>query len=304
MKKYFLLLILITSGIYHNLVAMEERNPREYDLFNSKESELTVGPGLGEGIPAELNVYIMQFLGDTIKETLKNIVSLSQTNRYFHNLIKNNPNWIRSVVYERFGKEGVQNFFDDAIGSWQNNVIALLFKFGFISLNDILQNPWIFDLQQHQIMILLSNLRLLPDEPFIEFSNQFVTPLDFLIQQKPDLLLTGSPDNPFLGIMVNNDTDINQYVNGGVTPLYYALSVDNLELFSLLLDLGADPLKKNSNGSSVMQFISGNKSITNPYFLELKGRGYKVRLSHSIFNRRMHPSYAKMVKRRSTQRCA
>jgi hypothetical protein len=60
-----------------------------------------------ESLPAELQLCVLQYLGGSVKETIKNLVSLGQVDRTHYENFLEDPQVIKRLVTRIFGKEGI-----------------------------------------------------------------------------------------------------------------------------------------------------------------------------------------------------
>ena len=59
--------------------------------------------------------------------------------------------------------------------------------------------------------------------------------------------------------MIDLGSDLNQQKSDGMTALHIAMWVENTEIFSLLIDNGADPNIEDGEGDAVIQTPEGKK---------------------------------------------
>ena len=229
-KKLFMLSLLIGFQVIH---AMEER-------------DITIE----EALPAEMHLYVTQFLGSTLAETLKNIASLARVDKYFNALITQNPTYIGAMLKDKFGDERL-SILVNAVLNNKFQLISELLARRIIDVSEVLDVA--IQEMNNALIDYLYNNNLIDNADFLKIGARRVTPLDYVLSS--DLITTGSPESIAI-TMIEHGADPNQLIGDDqVTPLYRALMMNDANFFEQLLRNGADPHKKNKNGDSVMQYM-------------------------------------------------
>jgi hypothetical protein len=271
-KKLFMLSLFFCA---HGLVAMEERQ-----VLPIKE------------LPSELQVYLTQFLGSSLAETLKNIASLSLVDKYFNSLIAEHRNYVAKMLKNRFPGQGipiVQN------AAEKNNFIPIhkLLEMGLVNISDVLDI-----VVDQRALALIDNLYekgFLRNEPFIRrWDDVLVTPLDYVMSKdyvpSQGIEQPNSP-RPIIIKIIENGGDVNQLVGlMQETPLHVAMMMLDWRLFEALLNLGANPNIPNADGKSVMQDIHDSRipQITRfRYISDLEKRGFQVACNRNLRGKRL-----------------
>ena len=234
-----------------------------------------------ETLPAEMNLYVTQFLGSTLAETLKNIAKLSEVDKYFNSLITQNQKSIGPMLRDRFGDERLK-ILENAAKTGKSEVIAKLLSLNLIRSNDIknIQQTLLDSAMEslnYNFLDYLFSINALEDNPSIKINDTFVTPVDYVI-----IKLNDQQSNwPFIVKMIKNGANVNQMTSNGDTPLGFAFSLGNIDFFEELLKLGADPTIKNKHGLSVIDSFEGAPSFVFPFRDALNKYGFTVAFKES-----------------------
>lgn len=197
-----------------------------------------------EDLPKELYGYMTQFLGDTVADTIKNIQSLAQVNKHFHDIINNNPELIGNVIKNKFERREILNSLKDAMVNYNANLLKYLFRLGLVSSKDK-----------------------------VPFYSQ--TAMDYAINVSDMAGKINPKGLKLIQALLKGGVDINEKLIYGFTPLYAAIAKHNLELFKFLLDQEANPLIANSNNITVVDYARDHIEYTGEGFLELlKEKGF------------------------------
>lgn len=231
-----------------SLFSMEEGEGKGED-----EYEETSRVGSFERLPSELHKYITQFMGDTVIQTINNIISLSHVNKYFNDLISDNIRVISVMLKRKFGRNNIERAFKAALLTDNYKNIEHLLKFNLISIESILDAA-MAELKVDLIYYLYAH-SIIDNDTRIPFQYDLLTPVGFIINEMS--FLNTNSGVYILEAMVDNGADINDY-DGIRTTLYIALQQDNYNLFMDLLRLGADPSRPNADGTTVLYYIRNN----------------------------------------------
>jgi len=216
---------------------------------------------------SEINLYLAQFLGSDLAETLRNIANLSQVDTYFNTLVTQNSKNIGAMLRARFDNGRLAVLSDLILNKKLTSIIKLL-EMNIIDLSEVLDLA-ILEVNKGfinnniekvkditEVIDQLYELKVLKDEPSITIDGRFITPLDYILSS--GFMGTGSPESVVMSMIEKKRADANQLVGPEqVTPLYKALMVRDFSFFNRLLEY-SDPNKKNKDGSSVMQYIKEN----------------------------------------------
>lgn len=238
--KYILLLCAVLSAF--SLSAMEEGE--------GKEEGNGCYVGSFQELPPELHYYMLQFLGNTTIETINNIISLSQVDKYFNSLIKTHFESISAMLQKKFAGN-IKRTFNAALTTDNYKTIGKLLKFNLITIESALEAAMV-ELKPDLINYLYEH-NLINNDTRILFQYDLLTPVGFIINEMS--FIDTESGVYILEAMVSNGAEIDNY-NDEITTLYAALRKNTYFLFDTLLELGADPLKANADGTSVIQYLN------------------------------------------------
>lgn len=273
-----------------------------------KEKDISIQ----EDLPVEMNLYMTQFLGSNLAETLKNIVTLSQVNNYFHSLITHNPKMIGRILRDKFGDERlrildnaatINELDNDAAISNKFQVIKNFLQKGIVDISEVLDAA--IKASNFGLINFLYTINILKDTPSLKIGDKvavpdgrLVTPLNYVWIK----LLNKQETWPIIIEMIENGANVNQImvmIDEEDTPLGFAFSLGNKDFFEKLLSLGADPTIKNKYGRSVLNSFEGAPGFMRPFIDALEKRGFKVSMRINNKRGRMFTVQRKKIQHRN-----